>query len=614
MEVLPRRLVDELSKLHPRQRAAALHDGDVVVRAGPGSGKTRTLVARVGVTLAARVSPFRGVACITYTNAAADEVRRRVQRLGVPADRLVCSTVHSFCLNDILRNFAALSGQLPATPGGVLDQAAGVSLLQECFDQLGIYDLAKWRESQVTKIRRRLACGEDVTGLDDREIRAAQLYERTLSERGQSDFEDMVIRALSMVRQSAPVRDLLRSRFPHLIVDEYQDLGGVVHNMVLALREAGVALTAVGDADQTVFGFAGADPKYLEEISQMPGVRPFDLEVNYRSGQKLIAASEAALGQSRGRRAADGRPAGTVNLVRVEGGLDQHALVAVETLQAALNSGVPHERIAVLYPSRGAVLDALLARMHEEGIHFVHERDEDLPRGSLARFVQRCASRRVLQGQLRNVALTPLQVESLLRRSEAPSLETLAGEWQRLRREAGLPPAYSRLELLRRLQRILDPTPVVLSDQPAAVWLTHLTSEVGLLEVAKAHPESENRRGLEKLYGLATQLKLQQLASGVEVAGKVVLTTYHSAKGREFRVVILPGLVAGIVPRDVKKSGSWQPASGRELQEQRRAFYVAVSRAGDDLHLITGPGYFARGYWWSKGPSPFLADIVEPGD
>jgi DNA helicase-2/ATP-dependent DNA helicase PcrA len=612
VEVLPRRLLDELSELHPRQRAAALHDGDVVVRAGPGSGKTRTLVARVGVMLSARVSPFRGAACITYTNAAADEVRRRVQRLGVPADRLVCSTVHSFCLNEILRNFAALSGQVPPAAGGVLDQAAGVSLLQECFDQLGIPDVAKWRESQVTKIRRLLACGEDVTGMDDREIRAAQLYERTLSERGQSDFEDMVIRALTIVRQSAPVRDLIRARFRHLIVDEYQDLGGVVHNLVLALREVGVAVTAVGDADQTVFGFAGADPKYLEELSLLPGVRPFDLEVNYRSGQKLIAASEAALGHSRGRRATEGKPAGTVNLVRVEGDLDQHALVAVEALQAALGSGVPHERIAVLYPSRGAVLDVLLARLHEDETPFIHERDEDLPRGRLARFVQRCASRRVLQGQLRNASLTPLQVSSLLRRSEAPSLKDLADEWQRLRREAGLPPAHSRLELLRRLQRTLDPTPLP-ADQSATAWLGHLMSEVDLLEVAESHPESENRRGFEKLQGLAKDLKLQELASGVEVAGKVVLTTYHSAKGREFRVVILPGLVAGIVPRDVKKSGGWQPASGRELQEQRRAFYVAVSRAEDELHLITGPGYFAGGYWWGKGPSPFLADIVDPG-
>jgi DNA helicase-2/ATP-dependent DNA helicase PcrA len=159
----------------------------------------------------------------------------------------------------------------------------------------------------------------------------------------------------------------------------------------------------------------------------------------------------------------------------------------------------------------------------------------------------------------------------------------------------------------------LDPTPALRADQPAADWLTHLTIELTLHVVAQTHPESANRTGFEKLLGLATQLRLQDLAAGVEVAGKVVLTTYHSSKGREFRMVILPGLVNGVVPRDVKKSNGWQPARGRELQEQRRAFYVAVSRAEDDLLLITGPGYHAGGYWWSKGPSPFLADIVEPG-
>ncbi|MFH9044295.1 UvrD-helicase domain-containing protein [Streptomyces sp. NPDC017966] len=118
-------LLTELDNLHPKQRTAVLHDGNVVLRAGPGSGKTRTLVARIAYVLQTQISAFRGVACITYTNAAAEEIRRRVLSSGVRAEgRITCSTVHAFCLNEILRAFAHLTGQ-PAPPSRTGPQHRG---------------------------------------------------------------------------------------------------------------------------------------------------------------------------------------------------------------------------------------------------------------------------------------------------------------------------------------------------------------------------------------------------------------------------------------------------------------------------------------------------------
>ncbi|MEA2497372.1 MAG: ATP-dependent helicase UvrD/PcrA, partial [Thermoleophilaceae bacterium] len=319
----------ELTLLDPQQQLAATVAGNVVVRAGPGSGKTRTLVARAGYLLEAEVSRFRGVACITYTNAAADEVRHRLRRLGVITEqRLTCSTLHAFCLNNVLRAFAPLTGAWLPAAGQVLDEAGAVDLLQRCFDDLGIGDLqARYRLATATKIRRAIACHETTDSFDPREIQAARRYELRLEAAQAVDFEAMVIRALRVVRSHEGVRDLLRARYPHLIVDEYQDLGGVLHQLVLALRDqADITVSAVGDADQSVFGFTGADPRYIDELASRPDFASVELQVNYRSGQAIIQASEAALGRrGRRRRAAEGLAAGNVEVSSLVGVLELHA-------------------------------------------------------------------------------------------------------------------------------------------------------------------------------------------------------------------------------------------------------------------------------------------------
>ncbi|MCL3999136.1 UvrD-helicase domain-containing protein, partial [Streptomyces lavenduligriseus] len=451
-------LLTELDSLHPRQREAVLHDGNVVLRAGPGSGKTRTLVARIAYVLQTQISSFRGVACITYTNPAAEEIRRRVHRSGVRAEgRITCSTVHAFCLNEILRAFGHLTGQPAPEAGQVLSKAAIEALLQRCFDEAGIGEvLAQHRVPQSTKIRRALACNEALDSFDPREVQAARLYDEQLIRRGEIDFEAMVIRAVRLVREHAHVRDLLRARFPHLVVDEYQDLGGVLHELVLALRDlAGITVFAVGDTDQSVYGFTGADAKYLTELAEREDFRDLELEVNYRSGQDIIAAAEAALGHSRGRLARKGAPPGDVNLEQVEGGLQDHARVTCDLVEQAQSKGISPERIAILYPARGRLLDDVRRELTRRELDFRHEGDDKLPGGSLSRFVQRCAARAVTNYQIH--AASGADRADMLRRAQAPSLASLARALTTLRTEAQLAPPPSRLFLPRALQLCLDP-------------------------------------------------------------------------------------------------------------------------------------------------------------
>ncbi|GAA2381241.1 ATP-dependent helicase [Streptomyces carpaticus] len=606
-------LLAELDSLHPRQRAAVLHDGNVVLRAGPGSGKTRTLVARIAYVLQTQISAFRGVACITYANAAAEEIRRRVLSSGVRAEgRITCSTVHAFCLNEILRAFAPLTGQPAPQTGQVLNKAATEALLQRCFDQAGIAEvLAQHRMPQNTRIRRALACNESLDSFDLREVQAARLYEEQLIRRGEIDFEAMVTRAVRTVREHEHVRDLLRARFPHLVVDEYQDLGGVLHELVLALRDlAGITVFAVGDTDQSVYGFTGADAKYLTELAARPDFRDLELEVNYRSGQDIITAAEAALGLPRGRLAREGAPPGDVNLKRVKGGLEDHARLACDLVEEAQNKHISPERIAILYPARGPLLDAVRSELTRRELDFRHEGDDKLPAGSLSRFVQRCASRAVTNYQIHTAP--GAQRSDMLRRAQASSLAALTRALTTLRTEAQLAPPPSRLYLPRALQLCLDPDELYPADAPALAWLTQLRTGLALDDVAAQHPDQDNTSSLDAMADLcrSKNLLLQDLARGEEIIGKVLLATYHAVKGREFDTVILPGLLKGIIPRNIPDRGKWREPTGTELAEQRRTFYVALTRAESTVTMIVGPGYRTNsGYWISQGHSDFVIEM-----
>lgn len=208
----------------------------------------------------------------------------------------------------------------------------------------------------------------------------------------------------------------------------------------------------------------------------------------------------------------------------------------------------------------------------------------------------------------------------MLRRAEAPTLAQLEHALITLRTEAQLPPPASRLALLRTLQTCLDPQIPYRLDASAHDWLQRLRTALTLDAIAELHPDKDNNAGLDELAGLCQtkNLALQDLAQGEEVIGKILLTTYHSAKGREFDTVILPGLLNGIIPRNVPERGAWRPATPKELAEQQRTFYVALTRAENTLHLIYGPGYHTRnGYWRPDGPSAFLIEMygrLSPAD
>lgn len=600
-------LAREILALNEDQQEAATHDGDLVVLAGPGSGKTRTLVARVGYLLETGNSRSRGVAAITYTNHAAREISDRLAQLGISASgRLTAGTLHSWCLSNILRPYATLVGMRHPDRLTVLDDKSRewVNLLEECFERAGVMLIAKYERPAFTKARRRLAVG-DVGEPGDPMVDAVRIFEQEMNDRGFIDFDLMVSSSLSLLAENPRVAQLVAAKYPNIVVDEYQDLGPVLHGLVTLLNEAaGIQISAFGDPDQTVMGFTGADPRYLNDLTTK--FYPVTLKVNYRSGRAIIAASHAVLGEKRDHRAREDRKDhGIIEPIEVHGGLRRHSQVVVQKISELIASDVPAHEIAVLYPRKGPLLTCLLREFSVGSVEYIHERDEILPSGPIADFIRACAARVVSGYQ-----------PSIGRESSADVVQTvgdLATTYRALRRDSGLEDIPHR-SVAKKIAAL------VRNDSAGGIretleWLDELVGQLRLSEIAKASPRRLDVDSDEEFRErcIDNNFTLADISAGELRTGKVTLTTYHSAKGREWQVVILPGLVDGIMPGrfwDRKRKLFPEPPPDR-LRQDRLAFYVGLTRAKSAAVLVYGDHWETD--WGGRntlGISRFARDVL----
>lgn len=580
----------ELSALNDEQREAAQHLGNLVVLAGPGSGKTRTLVAKIAYLLATRqISPWQSIAAITYTRSAAGEVTTRLRSLGItPGRQLVSSTLNSWCLGTILHHYGPLVGIPSPAPGSIIDDKSAEwnAILNACKVSLRISP----DKTELNRARRiRAAGGEDQ---DTEHLFAfARLFDERLLAAGLFDQDLIVSLALRIVRENPEISKMIGARFPWLIVDEYQDLGPVLHALVLHLHEVeNVQIAAFGDPDQSVLAFTGADPRYLWELVARQDFHEVLLSVNYRCGQAIIAASHLALNETRSHRADPHREdAGLVEPVFVAGGLADHAYVMVQKITELASGGHPLHSIGVLYPNwmlLGHMRDALDAA----NIPYVLEADERLPRGDLADFIRDCAARTILGPQ-------PHPARSDHHLDHVKTINELAHAYNRLRRAGGLPELHintagSRLDVALKSGGL---------DDLLAPWVEALAETLELQEIGVASPVRRDQETLRKFCDAAWSygLTLGDAAGSIRL-GKVTVTTYHSAKGREWNFVLLPGLVDGVMPyrKWSKAHRTHLDPSPNQLAEARRAFYVALTRAKVAAVLFYGT------YWETEWGTP----------
>lgn len=597
----------EFARLNPEQQEAVQRDANTVVLAGPGSGKTATLVVKVAHLLGSIVRPPRGVACITFNNDAVDEFRGRLSEHGLHAGRrLYLGSVHSFCLNCIIRPYAPLvDASFGREVRVISERAAGVLLERIASASISDVYMPSFKPTS-TRIRRALACGESVAGFDDRQVAAVKQYEAKLVAQGAVDFEAMVLRSVDLVQRHPWIRQLLASRFPWLAVDEYQDLGGPLHKIVTSLADlAGVKVFAVGDPDQTVYDFTGAHPKYLDELAKRPDFRAIRLRFNYRSGGDLIVAGQAALAPDDGPRPYLPDPKrvdrGKVVFKKAKDHLEGHAETALEAVQAAIAKGVPPHEIAVLYRGKDEVLPQIREAFDRANLPYSAEKASRYAKTPLVRWLQQAAGWAIALAEERETRFS-----DVLRVYEGLLSEIgRAKDGLNLERRAAL---YAALR---------DTTP----DALLGAWLEKVDNDLGLRAALKA----SRRRSEDDLEDLTSLLKeaqsgeykdhrVQDFAEDGRARGKVVVTTLHGSKGRQFDAVVIPGLVEGLMPRHTwnRSRRGWDEPSPAALREMRRLFYVGFTRARHTVYLVYSNGYVnKKGFPTTLGPSRFAREISD---
>ena len=294
----PYMLAAEQLRRNKGQWKAYNSTGNCVILAGPGSGKTKTLTIKLARMLAEDIRPPRGIACITYNNQCARELKKRFSLLGVEDSlRVSIGTLHSFCLKHIVLPYTQLAKLPKKHPITVASTRESEMLQQKAIDTT-IGTSEEWGPRFV-KYRRQYLDRDspEWKSKDGEAALAIEKYETLLDEQGLIDFDGMVLIGLHLVQEYAWVRKALAARFPILVVDEYQDLGYALDRIVRCLCfDAGMRLVAVGDPDQSIYGFTGADPLLLRRLAKGDNVTPIRLRLNYRCGSEIIHASEAVLG------------------------------------------------------------------------------------------------------------------------------------------------------------------------------------------------------------------------------------------------------------------------------------------------------------------------------
>jgi DNA helicase-2/ATP-dependent DNA helicase PcrA len=276
------------------------------------------------------VAEPRGIACLTYNNECSLELETRLARLGIaPSDRVFIGTVQGFALSHVMAPYVRcvlpeLRPDFRIATRSECRQSIETAYGEVLGDGGNPYD--RWRFAE-TKRRRDVDRTQPVwRGRNPELADFIEAYEADLRRRGLIDFDDMPLIAFRMIQAHSWIQQSLQARFPILCMDEYQDLGHALHELVLKLCfDAGVRLFAVGDADQSIYAFNGANPELLIGLTKRPGVRVISLRFNYRCGTKIITASMAALAEECGYEASDGTADGIVLFRGMDGDLDAQA-------------------------------------------------------------------------------------------------------------------------------------------------------------------------------------------------------------------------------------------------------------------------------------------------
>ena len=613
------------AELNPAQLEAVLHNtGPLLVVAGAGSGKTRVITSKIAYLVHELAVPDHHILAVTFTNKAAGEMRSRAMRLiNRPHMGTTVSTFHSLCLR-ILRQEAHQLGYGPDF--SVCDPADAISVIKDVLGTMGYRNDKEHTPKKVQALlsgiknrSRRVETGK----MPDLET-ILEHYDRSLKAQNLMDFDDLLLNTVMLLDQYPHVLDHYRRQYPYILVDEFQDTNAIQYRLIRQLAETAGHICVVGDEDQSIYGWRGAD---FENILNFPrdfeDTKVITLEQNYRSTRPILEIANAVIANNAMRNPKRlqtncGEP-GERYLYHAPTPQAEAGQVARQ-IRSLLQQEIPPREIVVLYRAN------YLSRALEDAL-----RRENIPYRIIGgyRFYERkkikdiLAYLKVIRNPEDNLSFK--RIVNVPRRKVGPvTLERLETVNPVLCKALeAIPDGFPRFQELRELDRVLSQFRSRNLFDPS--YVQDLINELGYVEMVKAEEEPmEAESRIENLHelvqvvsdymettaepslpGFLDQVSLLSDTDELDNEDMVNLMTIHCAKGLEFHSVFVIGLEEGTFPNQRTLGSS------RELEEERRLMYVAITRARRNLYLSHAK---ERGFGWDsqrKRISRFLKEIPE---
>ncbi len=631
--------------LNPMQQEAVFcTEGPLLVLAGAGSGKTRVLTHRIAYMIEEKgVNPWN-ILAITFTNKAASEMRARVDQLvGDGAGRIWVSTFHSACVR-ILRNEIVLLGY--ETNFTIYDTDDQKTLMKQIVKRMDL-DPKQFRErillSEISSAKNELLSPQDFmreAGGNWRRKKVAevyQAYQTELKKNNALDFDDLIFKTVDLFRSNPDVLEKYQDRFRYILVDEYQDTNSAQFHLVSLLARKYKNLCVVGDDDQSIYKFRGADINNILNFEHtFAGARVIKLEQNYRSTGHILDAANAVIRHNKGRKDKtlwtankEGAP---VSFCQFEQAYEEADGIVRDILADSQKTGRVYQDYAVLYRTNAQ------SRLLEEkcitnnlpyrlvgGVNFYQRKEiKDVLSylKTIANGSDDLASERIINVPKRGIGTASIGkvlvwasvtgdsfYNACRRASEIPGIGRTAGKIQAF---------VDQVEMFRTL---------LAKGESIRELIDAVLNETGYLEELRAEGEIEFQTRIENIEELTNKAVSYEEAHGEadlngfleevalvadvdrmdETENRVTLMTLHSAKGLEFPVVYLAGMEDGLFP----SSRSINSDDRTALEEERRLCYVGITRArerlvmtGARLRMVNGESHYSK-------PSRFIDEIPE---
>lgn len=626
-----------LSVLNEEQYAAVVHEGSpLLILAGAGSGKTRVITTKIAYLINQKnVEPY-SILSVTFTKKAANEMRQRAVAMEERAQSSVIRTFHSFG-SWFLRKFSQEVGLIPSFT--VYDDSDMEVLLKKAVPSLSSKE-AKLAAHQISLAKDYFLTPEDDLTLLGSEFDINQIYfeyEKRLRATGNVDFGDLIMKPAQIMEQYQDIENYIHNRFKVVMVDEYQDSNIAQYKLLQKIsgveRNTGNYVCVVGDDDQSIYKFRGAEVQNILSFSEkFPGTEIVKLQTNYRSTSKILDAASIVVQKNKnrlGKTLVSDRGEGEKPTLAFLGDANEEATYVADLIKNSLKNDGNYSDWAILYRTNAQSL-TFEKEFLKRKIPYVlvgslkfYEREEikDVLAyiSLLANPQDEISFRRIVNKPTRGIGPKTQDaiVENAFDGNQYKNLLEFSKEYSENLTKKAKEGVESFLSIMNSISESLK------TEKNLAEFIQKVSVITGLEEYYKSSDEIEGTSRVENLQELANSAvpfecsiegltefldsinldRSLELSEGEVSNDAVTLITLHNTKGLEYNKVVITGLEDGIFPRMGKV--------GDELEEERRLFYVGITRAKDELYITSVAKRLMYGSWQYMKPSQFLSDAED---